>query len=323
MLYATTAHVANDWLAVGASAFFFAALADGRSPLRVAAWLTVGLLAKAYFLVFAAFAAGVMLWQFRARVRAPLPAAALMVAMAVPWYARNLLLYGSAGGSPEALNGIGIRQALAAARRIDWPATAGYLARASLWTGNNWFNSYSRSTLNVLLALLAVGMVAWIWHRRAARSAEWTIFAAVVVFLAAVVYEGCAMVADRPDQAVAGPSPWYTQVLLAPVVALAYLGLARWKRVGRVLAGVTITLWAWILVATWTLKLFPMYSGGGSSAVRVREVWAWWTHDAAAHARVLSVTSLAPAAWLYAGLAVALVITVGVWGLVMRALRDR
>jgi hypothetical protein len=324
MLYATTAHVANDWLAVGVSAFFLAALADGRSPLRVAAWLSAGLLTKAYFLVFAVFAAGAMLWQYRSRVRTLLPAAALVVVVAGPWYARNIVLYGNVGGTPEAFDGIGIRQAMAAAPRIDWPSTVGYLARASLWTGNNWFNSYSRTTLNLLLAMLALAMVAWLWRRRAIRSAEWTVWWAMAVFLAAIAFEGCAMVADRPGQAVAGPSPWYTQVLLTPLMALGYLGLAGWKRVGRLLAGAMVTLWAWILVATWTLKLFPMYAGGFSSAMRARDVWNWWTHAAAAHARTLSLTALAPAAWLYAGLLVALALTVTGWGMQVRALmKDR
>jgi hypothetical protein len=258
-----------------------------------------------------------MLWQYRSRIRRLLPAAALVVVAAGPWYARNIVLYGSVGGTPEALDGIGVRQALATAPRIDWPATAGYLARASLWTGNNWFNSYSRNTLNVLLALLAIAIVAWLWRYRTTQSAERTVFAAVVLFLAAIAYEGCAMMAARPGQSVAGPSPWYTQVLLAPVVALAFLGLARWKRVGPVIAGAIATLWAWILVATWTLKLFPMYTAGFSSAMRARDAWNWWTHTAAAHARVLSVTALAPAAWLYFAMAVALALTITVWALVV------
>lgn len=332
MLYATTAHVANDWLAVGVSAFFFAGLArfvrepGRRTALAVAAWLAAGLLTKASFLVFAVFGASVaavLLVRRRVRIGTVLPGAALAVVLAGPWYARNIVLYGNIGGTPEAFDGIGLRRALAAAPRIDWPATAGYLARASLWTGNNWFNSYSRTTLNVLLAMLALAMVAWIWRRRAIRSAEWAVSAAVVLFLAAIAYEACAMVADRPGQTVAGPSPWYTQVLLAPMMALAFLGLSGWKRVGRVLAGAIVTVWAWILVATWTLKLFPMYAGGFSSAMRAREVWNWWAHSAAARAHTLSLTALAPAAWLYAGLVVALALTVAVWGLVIGAVSSR
>jgi hypothetical protein len=332
MFYASTAHVANDWLAIGVSAFFLAGLAGfvrapgRRTALTTAAWLAAGLLTKAYFLVFAAVALAVaimVVWQRRGQFAAILPAAALVVLVAGPWYARNLVVYGSVGASPEQLDGIGIRQALAAVPRIDWPATAGYLARASLWTGNNWFNSYSRATLNLLLVLLALGLVACGWRRRAAKSAERAIFAAMTLFLGAVAYEGCAMVADRPDQMVAGPSPWYTQVLLAPLVALAFLGFANSKRAGRILAAATTTLWAWILVATWMLKLFPMYAGGGSGAMRAKDVWNWWVRGAAAHAQVLSTTALAPAGWLYAALVVALALTIAAWVLVIKALSDQ
>lgn len=328
MLYATAAHVANDWLAVGVSALFLAGLArfvrapERRSAMAVAVWLAVGLLTKAYFLVFAVLAAAVAIvaiWRRRTRIAAVLPAAALVVVLAGPWYARNGVLYGNLGGTPEGFAGIGIGQALAAAARIDWPATAGYLARASLWTGNNSFHSFSRSTLNVALALLAVGIGAWCWRRREIRPAEWVVFAAAVLFLAGVAYEGCAMVAER-GAGVAGPSPWYTQVLLAPALALVCLGLSRWKRVGQAVAAIMVTLWAWILVATWTLKLFPLYSGSGSDAMRARDVWAWYVHGAAARAHTLSLTALAAAAWLYAGLVISVALTAAVWGLQIRGL---
>jgi hypothetical protein len=82
-----------------------------------------------------------------------------------------------------------------------------------------------------------------------------------------------------------------------------------------VLAGITVALWAWILVATWNLKLFPMYSGGGSAAMRARDLWKWHVD---AHA--LSETALAPAAWLYAGLVLSVALTVGVGSLVIRSI---
>jgi hypothetical protein len=138
--------------------------------------------------------------------------------------------------------------------------------------------------------------------------------------MGALAYEACAMVADRPGQAVAGPSPWYTQVLAAPVMALAFLGLSRWKRAGQVFATVTVALEAWILVASWTLKLFPMYAGG-PAILRGREIWDWWTHGMTRQSHVLSLTALAPDAWLYFGLAAALAFTIAGCGLTMRALR--
>ena len=87
-----------------------------------------------------------------------------------------------------------------------------------------------------------------------------------------------------------------------PVLALAYLGMSRWYRLGRGLAAVA--LWTWILFATWTIKLFPMYSGGGSAPLHLRDAWDWYAHRATARATDLSLTALAPAPVLYAGLAV-------------------
>jgi hypothetical protein len=125
-------------------------------------------------------------------------------------------------------------------------------------------------------------------------------------------------VADRPGQAVAGPSPWYTQVLLAPVMALVLLGCARWQRVGRPLASLITALWAWILLTSWTMKLFPMYSGGGTAGVRLRDWWRWRVDGA-----TLSQTALAPAPWLYAGLAVAIVLTLAAGTMVVLGLARR
>ena len=108
MLYATIAHVANDWLAVGLSALFLASLAsfvtrpDRRSALRTAAWLGAGLLTKAYFLVFALLAlatAAILIWRSRTRVKTVLVGALLVLALAVPWYTRNLILYKNVSGT--------------------------------------------------------------------------------------------------------------------------------------------------------------------------------------------------------------------------------
>jgi len=318
MLYATVAHIANDWLAVGLGAMFLAALAGFvRKPQRgpawsAALWLAAGLLTKAYFLAFALLAlaiAALLVWRRRARFKTVAAGGMLVLALAGPWYARNLALYGNVSGTHEEFDGIGIRQALAAAPKINWSATAGFLSRGSLWTGNNSFTTFSRSTLNAVLALLLLAVAAWALHWRAIQPAEQTVFGGIVLFSIAVAYASCASFADRNGQ-VAGASPWYTQVLLAPVVALAYLGMSRWKRFGPVLAACTAALWTWVLIATWTIKLFPMYSGGVMAPMRVPEVWNWYMHRAAACTRDLSLLALAPAPVLYAGLLVSLAMAV-------------
>src|ERR1039457_1030661 len=207
------------------------------------------------FAVLALVATAILIWRSRTRVKTVLAGAMLVFALAGPWYARNLVLYGNISGTYEEFDGIGIRQALAAAPRINWVATTGFLARSSLWTGNNSFTNFSQSTLNIVLALLLLALAAWGLRTRVIQPAERIVFTAIVLFSVAVAYASCASFADRNGD-VAGASPWYTQVLLAPVIALAYLGLSRWRRFGPLLADCTIAIWTWVLVATWTVKLF-------------------------------------------------------------------
>jgi hypothetical protein len=318
MLYATISHVANDWLAVGLSATFIAALADfvkkpeRRQARRAALWLAAGLLTKAYFLAFALLAvatAAVLLWRRRARFETVAAGGLLVLALAGPWYARNLALYRNLSGTHEEFDGIGIRQALAVAPQINWAATAGFLSRGSLWTGNNSFTTFSRSTLNAVLALLLLAAAAWALHWRLIQPAEQAVFAGIVLFSIAVAYASCASFADRNGE-VAGASPWYTQALLAPVAALAYLGMSRWKRFGPVVAACTAALWTWVLIATWTVKLFPMYAGGVTAPMRVPEIWNWYAHRAGTYTRDLSLLALAPAPVLYAGLLVSLALAI-------------
>ena len=328
MLYATIAHVANDWLAVGLSALFLASLAgfvgrpDRRSALSTASWLAAGLLTKAYFLAFALLAlaaTAILIWRGRTQMKTALAGGILVLALAGPWYMRNLVLYKNVSGTHEAFDGIGIRQALAAAPRINWVATTGFLARGSLWTGNNSFTSFSRSTLNIVLVLLFLALAAWGLGRRVIQPAEQIAFAAVVLFSVAVAYASCASFAHTNGD-VAGASPWYTQVLLAPVIALAYLGMSRWKRFGPVLAGCTVAIWTWVLIATWTVKLFPVYSGGGAAPMRMHDVWNWYVHTAAAHMHDLSLLALAPASLLYVGLLVSLTLSILLSAAVIRDL---
>ncbi len=307
MLYATIAHVANDWLAVGISVCFLGALR--RSTLRTAAWLAAGLLTKAYFLPF------VLL--MRVRGKKALPGVLLVVALAGPWYARNIALYGNVSGTQEEFEGFGVRQALAAAPKIDWVATTGFLARSSLWTGNNSFTTFSRSTLNIVLALLFVALAAWMCHRKLVRPAEWVVGSAIVLFSIAVAYATCAAFAHTKGE-VAGASPWYTQVLLAPTLALAYLGMSRWRRAGRAVAAATIAIWTWILIATWTIKLFPMYAGAGAVPMRVHELWNWYRNEAWSHAHDLSLTALAPAPLLYAGMMLSIILGILISAAVIR-----
>jgi hypothetical protein len=325
MLYATVAHVDNDWLAVGLAALYLASLTrlvrrpDGKSVFITAALLSAGLLTKAYFLALIppAAVAVALIWR-RSSWKTIAAGALLVLAVAGPWYARNLALYGNISGTHEEFDGIGMRQALAAAPRIDWASTATFLARGSLWTGNATFTSFSKLTLDIVLALLFIAMALWATKRNAIRPAESVVFFAIVFFCVAIAYASCASFAHNKGDS-PGASPWYAQVLLAPVVTLAYLGMSRAKRFGIFLASATAVLWGWVLIASWAFKLFPMYAAGDTAPMRLHEAWNWYLHAAGAHMHDLSLLALAPAPLLYAGLLVTLAMAILIAIVIIRA----
>ncbi|MCU1330097.1 MAG: putative rane protein [Bryobacterales bacterium] len=300
MLYATVAHVANDWLAIGISVMLLAAVVEvmlhpnATRTMVAVAWLAAALLTKAYFLPMV-FVLAVLPRRWI------LPACGLLVLAAGPWYVRNLAIYHNVTGIHEAFEGIGVRQTLAAATQVDWPSTAAFLARGSLWTGNASFTTFSRGTLHVMLAFLFGAMIVWCAQPRLIRAQEKLIAAVIVMFSAAIAYASCAafvhMGGDSP-----GSGPWYTQILLVPVLLLAHLGMARATVIGRWMAICMSALWTWMLIATWVVKLFPMYSGATSGPLRIRELWVWYTRDAGRYAHDFSLLALAKAPLLYAGM---------------------
>jgi hypothetical protein len=258
MFYATVAHVANDWLAVPALTWVIAALFDtvDRPSRRSGLWLGIvagaALLVKAYFLALLPLVVAVAIWR-----RAALTLVGIIVA--APWYVRNILLYSNLTGTQEAYNGIGIAQVMHALVAINWTATAGYMARASLWTGNNSFTSFSTTTLNAMLILIATGGVLCIMRRDRGPRFR-VLFAAIGLYCAMLLYATGAIYA-RTNGESAGASPWYSIPLLAPVYAAVFMGFARAGRAARWLTSAFVALSAYVLVATYWVKLLPVYSG--------------------------------------------------------------
>jgi hypothetical protein len=170
-----------------------------------------------------------------------------------------------------------------------------------------------------MLGMLALAVASWAIRSRLIRLPERITFSAIAVFCIAVAYATCASFAHTKGEA-EGASPWYTQVLLVPVISLAFLGMSRCKRTGSVVAALTTALWGWVLVATWTLKLFPMYSGAPTVPMHTREFFHWYTRNFAVHYFDLSLVALAPAAALYTGLVLSLALTVYLCARIIRSL---
>ena len=313
MFYASTAHICNDWLAIPlASWLVVAGIRAYETPSRLrigllAAVLGLGLLTKAYFLALAPTFLTVMIVAVIRR-RAPLDNAAIGIlitaSMAAPWYGRNLWLYGSLSAMPENVAGIGFPQVLAAAWSVPWHNSAGYMARASLWTGNNHFTTFSRATLNAMLALLAVGVVSDCWSlRKRLRAADVISGAAILAFVLAVAYSTIVSYLYTKG-ASAGASPWYMQVLLVPVLACAMRGFSRSGLAGRILACASAVLWSYVMLATYAIKLLPLYAGYPPERRSIGGIAAWYWNGSASRSDFLVSTALAPPLVLYTGIVV-------------------
>jgi hypothetical protein len=254
MLWATVAHIANDWLAVPLAVWTLVALnrywerPEVRSACIAAAVFAAGLLTKAYSLALVPLFI-VLLALRRRHVTA---AAAIVCGLAGPWYVRNLLRFGSLSGTQESKAGFGLPTAIGGAGKVRWLTVIPTYIHSAMWTGNSNFLAFSAGTLNLLAALGLVALLLWATRRHSA--AEWTVVGYCACFTAAIAYasvitnitiHGTALTAE----------PWYAQVLAAPVLGLVWLGAGRY--IGAAIVAVT----GYILVATYVVKLIPLYGG--------------------------------------------------------------
>jgi len=143
MFYATVCHIANDWLSVPLSVAVarLCIRFPGDPTMRTRVTLSLGLglvlLAKAYLLAVVPVACVLVAYglvelrQFR-RLTLFL---AIWLALAGPWYGRNLSRYHSLTGTPEEIGGVGLSTVVKVLPAVPWLASAGFMARGSLWTG--------------------------------------------------------------------------------------------------------------------------------------------------------------------------------------------
>lgn len=300
MTWATLAHIGNDWLAVPLAVWVLHALIryrnspSLRSAALAAALLSAGLLTKAYFL--ALLPLPVVLCVRHKRWRELAIATAELCVLAGPWYLRNWLRYGVLTATQESRAGVGVRAVLSAAATLRWPVVLRSSVHSALWTGNNTFAAFSASTENLLLGVGLVALLAWAATRH--RSAEWITLSYCGCFAIALGYAAAASSVYSHGLSTT-PSPWYAQVLAAPVLGLAFLGASRLGGFGRLVGACMAALFGYVLSATYAAKLIPLYSGfrGRASLLAVARLYA---HGFSGLAGNLDSVTLAPACIVFA-----------------------
>ena len=262
MFWATVAHVANDWLAVPLAVWLLVAVIhyyEGPSPQRAvlaSAVLSIGLLTKAYFLSFVPLVA--LVCVFRRRWRDLGFALAIIGLFAGPWYTRNIVHYGTISAMQELREGADPAKALHAMRLEKLPTGFDRCLREALWTGNNSFRSFSMNTLRAVIAVWAIALVLWVTKKH--RPTEWIVLLYAGLFILALAYDTSINYVASHGEAT-GPCPWYTQTLLVPALILCFKGTAQSPKAGKVVAVLLMLLFGYVLVATYWLKLIPLYSG--------------------------------------------------------------
>lgn len=259
MTWATLAHVANDWLAVPLAVWalvFTIRCAVGPTTANVIAaslLISAGLLTKAYFLALEPLVLAVC--AVRGGWRGLGWHAGIVAVCAAPWYIRNQVLYGTLSGMQEARLGFGPGMVLGAVPHLWWPKIALDSSRFALWMGNNTFRPLSTKITGAVILTLAAGQLLWAVGRH--KTAERVAAAYCGSWLLALAY-AAALAHVATYGASSTPSPWYAQVLTAPLLALALLGAARR---GRFVAAGLALLLGLVAVVTYVFRLIPIYGG--------------------------------------------------------------
>jgi len=93
-------------------------------------------------------------------------------------------------------------------------------------------------------------------------------------------------------------SPWYAQVLVTPLLGLCFLGIARSRRIGRWIAAALVALSGYVLIATYAVKLIPLY-GGYEGRTSLSALLGMGSNQFSALMDNLNLLSLAPVRVLF------------------------
>jgi hypothetical protein len=320
MIYGTSCHIANDALMLPWMVFFIASVIDFcRSPIPTQAAVAgllmgVGLLIKAslLFIVPLAFVVPASLLFRKAPLKQAAKLAAItggtLLALAGPWYLRNVTLYHNVTATNDTTAGIGLRELVRAAINLPWRESLVGSVHVALWTGNNSFTTFSTWTINLVIALLGVAALSYGLCARPS-APELITITAIALYSVGLVLTALAFFHATRGQTTF-ILPWYMPVLLGPVVAICFLGLARWGKWGRWTAMVVVLVCGYVAVASWVAKLIPMYGGFEVPHAHTRELLAWYLQNSAQRDSMLSTICPAPLPILYTLLALLLVFLV-------------
>ena len=280
-LWATIGHVGNDAPAVVLTLWFLALLVGAAPLLLVSGVLAAGLLTKAYFLafvpVFVLYAVRVR-QQKRATVREVVLSVLIPCLISGPWFLRNQILYQSFSGTQESVGGVTFRKAMGAIPHIRWDLSALSFFRQSLWCGNWSFTSYARGTLTVALVLMLAALVVYAWQWGKIREGEIWLWLSAAAFLIGLVYQTCVTWVSSHGLATS-PEPWYWQGIFLGIWVMLFAGLARLNNLwGRVIASLLTTVFAWIAMTTFLVKLLPYYGAGINRATLPALRTFWGAH---------------------------------------------
>ncbi len=313
---ATVCRISNDWLAVALAPWLLVsgvAVVRHASP-RHAWWfgsaMAADLLSKASLLAFTPLMALVaVVLAVRRRLTWSVGAGlALPLTVAVPWYARNVALYGSLSGAGGSVWNRTPGQVWEALTRIEWWRETPGFARQALWSANSNGAMFSATTLHAALALLAAAgalCALRLWRDRGDRQAPLLVAAGAVLFTAALAYsigDHCVMTGGERCALMA----WYAPPLFPLAAVLAGWGLTAGGRAGRWLAAALVCLWTYIFAATWVVKLIPIYAGYPHGSVKLAALASWYAANWREAHQVFGAVTLGPV-WLVYTLAVAAV----------------
>ncbi len=315
MLYATICHVCNDWLAVPITGYLIWSVirafetSSKRNCFVLGIVFGAALLTKAYFLFLAPLALapiGWALWRKRATWADAIWFAAPLVLLAGPGYVRNVLLYHNLTATPE--SSVTLKELFDSALGLPWRESIVHMAHSSLWTGNNSFTTFSATTIDLMLCLVAVSLIIYVRHAKS-RVAELTDVAAVLLYCCGMLAVTSACFA-LSNGAVSAAMPWYMPVLLVPILLLGFLGLSRAQRWRRILPPAFVLLWGYVLAATYLVKLVPLYSGFPQSRQHLSVLLHWYLSSGTDWDAMLQTVCLVRAGVLWALIGVAIVMDV-------------